>query len=111
MWRQSSSLLNDRRWFGSEKNKGVTQRRNTKTSREDVRRSEHDCWCPKRDQDGRAPRGVGARGSRVAGGRRAQRAGGAGRGPGLGVRRRGVSRGGRDARAEAGGRVGQGGDG
>src|SRR5205814_10156153 len=36
MWRRNSLIPSGRRLYGSEKNNGVTQRRNTKTSHKDV---------------------------------------------------------------------------
>src|SRR5438093_1381762 len=126
-WPVNSSIRSVKLWFGlgkTEELKDVTQRRCAETlhedvtrrrctnaSRNNVKRSPHDCWGAQRDQDGREPRGVGARGCRVVGGRWALGAGGAGGGDRLGVRRRDVSRGGRHARAQGGRRVGQGRDG
>src|SRR5437879_3772235 len=84
----------------------VAERRRGKT----LGRGAHDRWGSQRDQDGRAPRGAGPGGGRVAGGRRAHGAGGAGGRDRVGVRGRDVSGGRRHARAQGGGRVGQGRD-
>src|SRR2546430_11310718 len=95
----NSSIRNVKRWCGS----GKTERRNTKTCHKHVtqrrhatavQRSAHDHRSAQRDQDGREPRGAGAGGGRVVGGRWALGAGGARGGGRLGGRRRPRSRGG-----------------